>query len=112
MVKVNKYERFKNVPHFDLIIKNGEIKIPSIFMFDNCEDLYSFLYACRKYNCIVCFENEDIKVEPDQDISNDIRVFAYTTVMSCREIGDAYIRYLGNIAKMKWELAEQHGIIS
>lgn len=99
---MTKYERYKDFPHFDLIEENKPIVIPSIFMFTSNDELYPFLAACKEYNCKVFFENEKLIVSPEDDINNTLEVFSYTVVMNCREIGDAYVRYLANLSKMKW----------
>ena len=105
------HEKLRDVPHFEAIVENGYTTIPSIFMFDNNNDLYPFLYACRKCNCTVYFENENLTIEPERDVAGDVKIMAYSMMMSCREIGDAYIRYLGNLAKMKWVQGEHEPIL-
>lgn len=100
---MTKYERYKNMPHFDLIEENKLINIPSIFMFTSYDELYPFLAACEAYNCKVFFENENITVLPEEDsIEKTMELFAYGVVMSCRKIGDDYVRYLSNLDKMNW----------
>lgn len=95
--------KINELPHGDIIIPNGEITIPSIFMFNGADDLYSFLYGCEKSNCKVRFENEGIDVLPNEDsVTKSLRLLGYVTVMSCREIGNDYIRYLANLDKMNW----------
>lgn len=90
--------------HLELIVKNGTIRIPSIFMFEYFEDLTVFLSHAKKANCIVIFENERIGVEPNnEDTIIRAKIHAYSSVIACREIGNAYLRYLGNIDKMSWE---------
>lgn len=108
---MTKYERYKNVPHFDWIEENKSIVIPSIFMFQNNEEIYPFLEACRAYNCTVFFENEKLIVPPKADTVTRIKLMAYANVASCREIGDAYVRYLGNLAKMQWVDGEHEPIL-
>lgn len=91
------------LPHGNIIIPNGEITVPSIFMFEGTDDLYPFLYGCTKSNCKVHFENEDIDVLPNEDSTyKALRLLCYTTVMACRKVGDDYIKYLANLDKMKW----------
>lgn len=105
---ITKYEKYKDVPHFDLISENKPIIIPSIFMFADNEELYPFLAACKAYNCKVFFDNEKLIVSPTDDIKGTLELLCYTTVMSCRKIGDDYIRYLGNIAQMNWQNVAKH----
>jgi hypothetical protein len=108
---MTKYEKYKDVPHFDLIRENEPIVIPSIFMFKDNVELYPFLKACGEYNSTVFFENEKIIVPPEPDEETRLKILCYSTVMGCREIGDAYIRYLGNLAKMKWVQGEHEPIL-
>ena len=91
-----KQDNYKNVPHFELIQENEQITAPSIFMFTSNDELYPFLYACEKHNCTVFFENENLTIPPKYDMRIGTKLMAYSIVASCREIGDAYIRYLGN----------------
>jgi hypothetical protein len=99
---MDKYEMYKTVPHFDLIEENKPVVIPSIFMFNSNEELYPFLAACKEYNCKVFFENEKLIVSPNDGIETTIELFAYSTVVSCRKIGNDYVRYLSNLSLMKW----------
>lgn len=99
---ITKYERYKDVPHFDLIEENKPVVIPSIFMFESNDELYPFLVACKDYNCKVFFENEKLIIPPNGDFYNTMELFCYTVLMNCRKIGDDYIRYLGNLDKMNW----------
>ena len=99
---LSKYEMYRDVPHFDLIRENEPVVIPSIFMFESNVELYPFLAACEAYNCTVFFENEKLIVPPKEDEVTRVKVLCYAAVMTCREVGDAYVRYLGNLAQMKW----------
>ena len=66
------------LPHGDIIIPNGEITIPSIFMFNGADDLYPFLYGCEKSNCKVHFENEGVDVLPNEDsATRSLRLLGY-----------------------------------
>lgn len=108
---MTKHERYKDVPHFDLIRENEPVVIPSIFMFTSNEELYPFLAACSAYNSTVFFENEKMIIPPNEDLETKLKLFSYATVMNCREIGDAYVRYLGNLAKMQWVKGEHEPIL-
>lgn len=95
--------KINELPHGNIIVPNGEIIIPSIFMFNGADDLYPFLYGCKKSNCKVSFENEGIDVLPDDDSTDTmLKLLCYITIMNCRKVGDDYIRYLANLDKMKW----------
>ena len=92
--------------HVELIVKNGVVRIPSIFMFEYFDYLMSFLNHAKKANCTVVFENERIEVEPmNDDAIIRAKIHAYSSVIACREIGNAYLRYLGDIDKMTWDNA-------
>lgn len=108
---MTKYERYKDVPHFELIEENKPVVIPSIFMFTSNEELYPFLAACKDYNCMVFFENEKLIVSPTDDWQKTLEVFCYTVIMNYRKIGDDYVRYLGNLAKMQWIEGEHEPIL-
>lgn len=108
---MTKYEKYKDVPHFNLLKENETIMIPSIFMFEGNEELYPFLAACEAYNCTVFFENEKLIIQSTEDWRNKFELFCYTVVMNCRKIGDDYTRYLGNLAKMKWVDGEHEPIL-
>jgi hypothetical protein len=95
--------KISELPHGDIIVPNGDITIPSIFMFNGADDLYPFLYGCEKSNCKVRFENENIDILPDENSTDKtFRLLCYVTVMNCRKVGNDYIRYLSNLDKMQW----------
>lgn len=88
--------------HLDIIVKDGTVSIPSIFMFDDYLYLKQFLDHARKMNCTVVFENENVEVKPTIDDSR-FKMYVYEQMVGNREIGNAYVRYLGNIDKMSWD---------
>lgn len=90
--------------HAELIVKNGTVRIPSIFMFEDWIDIDSFLTHARKVNCTVIFENEKIEVVPN-DNEPSAKIGIYKTIVAHKEIVNAYLRYLGNIDKMSWDNA-------
>lgn len=94
----------ENTSHLDIIVKDGTVKIPSIFMFKTSRDITQFLDKSEEMNCTVVFENENIKVLPDKD-DGIVRVVVaiYKQMVDNHEIGNAYVRYLGSIDKMKWD---------
>ena len=87
--------------HLEIIIKDGTVKIPSIFMFEDWIEIDPFLAHARKMNCTVIFVNENIIVAPD-DGRHSAKIGFYKTMIADRELGNAYVRYLGSIDKMKW----------
>ena len=101
---MTKEESLRNVPHFDKIIRDGIVEIPSIFMFKGgCDELFPFLYACRKMNCTVKFANEQIEVKPDCcSRAQDIELSFYAATAKHPKIANDYVRYLGNLSLMKW----------
>ena len=92
--------------HAELIIKDGTVTIPSIFMFEDYLEVTQFLSHARKMNCTVIFENENVEVNPNNDDSR-FKMYIYTQMVGCRELGNAYLRYLGNIDKMSWDKVEK-----
>ena len=110
-MSLSKYEKYKDVPHFDLIGENTPTVIPSVFMFNSSDELYPFLAACEAFNSTVFFENEKLIVSPKEDEKTRFELFCYTVVMNCRRIGDDYVRYLGNLARMKWVEGEHEPIL-
>lgn len=107
-------ERYKSIPHVELIEKDGSVTIPSIFMFrDGTEEYYSFLRVCRAYNCTVHFENENMTVPPTEgDIARNMKEMMYFQMASCPEMVEQYLRFLLNSDKMSWDAVEgQHEAI-
>jgi len=96
-------DRFSEVPHYELIRDNGEIHIPSVFMFKGGHiELFSFLAACREKNCIVVFDNEDMTIEPVDDVLKDFLLSIYAHIAESPKIANDYMRYLSNLDKMNW----------
>ena len=92
----------ENTSHLDIIVKDGTVRIPSIFMFEDWVDIEKFLTHARKMNCIVEFENEQIEVVPNNREST-VAISIYKTILADKKVVNAYLRYLGNPDKMKWE---------
>lgn len=108
---MTKHDKYKDVPHFELIEENKPIVIASIFMFEGCTDLFSFLRACEAYNCKVFFTNEKLVINPCDNVCDNPALIGYTAIMCCRKIGDDYVRYLSNLAKMQWVQGEHEPIL-
>lgn len=90
--------------HLELIVKDGTIRLPSIFLFEYFEDVTIFLNHAKKANCTVIFDNENITVAPDNDdFGVRTKIHIFTAMIANRELGNAYVRYLGNIEKMSWD---------
>ena len=99
---------YGDISHLDIIVKDGTVRIPSIFMFESGRDVTDFLDRCREVNCTVIFENENIKVLPDIDDGVvGAMLSMYKTIVTNREIMNAYLRYLGNLDKMGWDELKQ-----
>ena len=92
----------------NLIIKDGKVTIPSIFMFEHFEDVTILLNSAEKANCTVIFENENIEILPG-NANTDVRykLYAYSAIIANREIGNAYVRYVGSPNKMNWDNAKK-----
>ena len=89
--------------HLEIIVKDGTVRIPSIFMFEDWVDIDPFIRHAGKMNCTVVFENEHITVEPNDYESVRRTIGLFATIISYREIGNAYVRYLGSPNEMSWE---------
>ena len=96
-------ERYKNVPHGELIVENGSITIPSIFMFATNTEMQDFLHSCKMLKCTVCFENEGIIIPPADDGITAARLASYGSVMIFPKTAEDYIKYLFHKDKMTWE---------
>lgn len=97
-------EKYKDVPHYELIVKDGEITIPSIFMFSECHtEYYLFIHACSELNCTVHLENEGLTIKPgDDDMVRRVKELSYFQMAQCPKMVEHYLRYLLNQDKMKW----------
>lgn len=91
---------YKGIPHSELVKENETITLFSVFDFKGgVGELFPFLYVCRELNCTVVFENEGIKVSPDDRGSmQNIQLSIYATIASEPKIANDYIKYLS--AKM------------
>lgn len=95
--------------HLDIIVKDGKVTIPSIFMFEHFDEVWELINHARKMNCTLIFANENFEIAPSSDDNyTRFKVYAYTTIISNREIGNAYVRYLGSPDKMSWEKVKHY----
>lgn len=103
--KMTLEEKYKDVPHFEIIKKDGYIEIPSIFMFQEGQsEYYPFLQACKEYNCTVRLVNEDITIKPDdEDMIRKVKEMLYFQMMQSPEIVENYIRYLLYKSSVSWD---------
>ena len=95
----------ENNSHLDTIVKDGVVRIPSIFMFEDWVDIDLFLVRAKQMNCLVIFENEDIVVDPKNNESS-MKIGIYRTIIANKDIVNSYLRYLGNIEEMSWDKVE------
>lgn len=92
----------------EYIVKDGVVRIPSIFMFENYEALTIFLGRAGESNCTVIFENEEIVVDPNRsDFEGRTRLLIYSNLVGNKEILNAYLRYLGDIDRMSWDRVQK-----
>lgn len=98
-------EMYKDVPHYELIQKDGVVNIPSIFMFTGGQqEYYSFLKACSDFNCTVNLQNEGISIAPnDDDPVRLIKEMIYFQMLTSPEMVGQYLRFMLNRDKMTWE---------
>lgn len=99
------HERYNTVPHIDLIIENGSITLPSIFMFEkDATGLFLFINCCRENNCVVTFENENLTIDPKGRVSNTNMVLqGYMNIISNPKFAEDYIKYLFHKDDMTWD---------
>lgn len=96
-------DKYRNVPHGELIVENGNITIPSIFMFTTSTEMQSFLHSCKMLNCTVYFENESMKVAPgEHDGHLSARLGTYGFVINFPKAAEDYIKYLCHKDDMIW----------
>lgn len=95
----------ENTSHLDIIVKDGVVRIPSIFMFEDWVDIDLFLVRAKQMNCLVIFENEDIVVDPKNNESS-LKIGIYRTIIAHKDIVNSYLRYLGSIEDMSWDNVE------
>ena len=83
-------------PHEDLITENGVTNIPSIFMFDSAKTLFAFLHGCKDRNCVVEFENEKLKIQPNETTAEEnlMRLILYMGLKENKNIVGDYLRYM------------------
>ena len=90
--------------HLDLIVKDGTVTIPSIFMFEHYDEVVTFVKTARKQNCTVVFENESVTITSKMSDSDvNYKLLNYASIITNHEIGNAYLRYLGSLDKMGWD---------
>lgn len=90
--------------HLELIVKDGTINIPSIFMFEHYDEVVAFVEYARKQNCVVVFKNERERISPEMS-DTDVRykLLKYSSIIINHDVGNAYLRYLADLDKMKWD---------
>lgn len=90
--------------HLNILVKDGTVKIPSVFMFDDFLAITSFLTHARKMNCTIVFENENLTMTPQNDDTYArSKMDIYSVMLGTREFGDAYARYLNKKDQMSWD---------
>lgn len=104
-------ERYSTVPHIDLIVKNGSLTIPSIFMFGkDTGGLFLFIDCCREMNCTLHFTNEDLHFNPTEYNSDtNVKLSCYMGIMARPKFAEDYIKYLFHKDDMTWDKVEKEG---
>lgn len=88
----------------DLIVKDGTVSIPSIFMFDHYDEVVTFVKNARQQNCVVVFENERVTISSGMSDSDvNYKLLNYASIITNHEIGISYCRYLANLKNMTWD---------
>lgn len=98
-------ERYKSVPHFNVIVRDGTVEIPSIFMFEGGEtEYYPFLQACQKMNCTVHLVNEGITIVPgENDMMRRVKEMLYFQMARSPEMVTQYLNYALCGKRMTWD---------
>ena len=97
-------DKFRNIPHGELIVENGSITIPSIFMFSTITEMQNFLHSCKALNCTVNFKNEGLLINPgDHDGILSARLAGYGAIIVNPKLAHDYIRYLFDTNGMTWD---------
>lgn len=96
-------QSYKDVPHYELVVENEAITVPSVFMFTDVGNLFAFLRVCEVKNCTVHFENEDLTVKPGNDTAMSLRLTVYMAIADNPKFVTDYIKYLSNEYKKQKE---------
>lgn len=97
-------EKYRNVPHGELIVENEIITIPSIFMFETITQVQSFLHSCKMLNCTVNFENENVTVTPTNlESFLSYYLMGYGGIMAHPKFAEDYMKYLFHKDDMNWD---------
>ena len=88
-------ERYKDVPYARLLKPRERCHIPSVFMFKDIEELFSFLAASRDGECEVYFENEDLLIGTESTVAQNIQLMLYVSMASDNgKMVNDYLNYL------------------
>ena len=85
----------------NIIVKNGNITIESIFMMtDGYPQISSFLLECQAQNCTVHFSNEDITIVPGDLGDTGIRAMlsTYGMLIAYPKAARDFVNYAFNTA--------------
>lgn len=93
------------IPHAELIVPHGHLVLRSLYQFEDCVGVYAFLHCCKKADCSVYFQNEDICV--DKSGVMNVPEFAISVYMSLKEnpkLVDSYLRFLVKVGSKEWAI--------
>jgi hypothetical protein len=84
-----------------LLVKSGEtITFRSIFDFTGgIPDVFEFLGHCSKQSCTVVFDNENLTVKPDSNVTTNVMLTFYAHIAEHPEVIAEYLRYLTLLAE-------------
>ena len=102
-------DKYRSIPHGELIVENGCIVVPSIFMFETITQMQNFIHSCKMLNCIVRFENEGMIITPTDNGVMDAKLASYGMVINCPKAAENYIKYLFHKDNMMWDNVEKEG---
>ena len=91
--------------HGDLIIPNGHVILRSMYQFADTEEVYAFLYCCKKECCSVHFQNEDVSMDREGNMNvPSIAVSMYMHLKENPKIVEAYLSYLVKSNSGSWAI--------
>ena len=97
---------FNEVPFHEKIVENGDIRCPSVFIFESKSDIGRFFTALEFKNCACLFENEQIDFPKDKRGHLEMRLLADLFLMERDQRGfsSALVKFdNGEIEIGKWD---------
>jgi hypothetical protein len=98
-------------PYGELIVPDGHIVLRSMYQFKDSTEVYAFLHGCKKENCSVCFQNEDICVNKDGVMNiPEIAIAVYMHMKNNPKMVEDYLRFVLKSNNKEWSLDQVEAI--